>query len=249
MEQRNSLLDEMLDSGPSPGSLILILSRMKEQGRTNDVIRACVRFLPLYPDDVRLRILLGESYAEKGFLGLAQAEFEKAVLMIDGLAPVYRSLAELYKKAGRYAEATEMLRRYAAHCPEGTGALQSLAQTEAAMAFREMRREPLLDVSVEGTAVEEEEPLEELVDFATPTIAELYYSQGRIEAAVQTYERVLQAHPEDREASLRLTELKKMLEPSGARGPMAATSPPPVEERMIAILERWLPRIRELRYA
>jgi len=247
MTGNNDFFDELLSRGPSAGSLFLILSRMKAEGRSGEVVRACFRFLDLYPDDIRLRTLLAESYAEMGFLTLAGTEFEKVVSMIDTLAPAYRSLAGLYEKQDRYSEATDMLRRYLAHYPDHPEATASLKRMEAALLPEETFSE--IEAPEEDLAPAEDDFEDALVDFASPTIAELYYSQGRIDAAIHTYEKVLSSNPTDRESLRRLKELKGMLSESGGfeeKPPAAARSQ---EDRLITILERWLPRIREIRYA
>ncbi|MCF8146506.1 MAG: tetratricopeptide repeat protein [Deltaproteobacteria bacterium] len=247
MAESNDFLDEFLSRGPSAGSLFLILSRMKAEGRSGEVVRTCIRFLSQYPDDIRLRTLLAESYAEMGFITLAGSEFEKVVSMIDTLAPVYRSLAGIYEKQQRYSEATDMLRRYLAHYPDHPEAMASLKRMEAALLPEEAVFEiedPEEDFATAGDDYEDA-----LVDFASPTIAELYYSQGRIDAAIHTYEKVLSSNPTDRESLRRLNELKGMLSESEGfeeKRPSAARSQ---EDRLITILERWLPRIREIRYA
>jgi len=245
--EKNSLLDEILVQGPSAGSVALVLSKMKEDGRMGDVIRACAHFLSLYPDDVRLRTLLAESYEAMGFMGLAESEFVKAGRMIDERVSVYRSLAAIYEKQGRHAEAADMLRRYVAHYPEEPEALMSLNRLESKIAST--KAVGASEAPAEDLVWDTEDEPEELVDFATPTIAELYFTQGRIDAAIQTYENVVARHPEDMESLTRLNALKEMLNPPAE--PEAAPAPASrvKEERLIRILEGWLPKIRELRYA
>jgi len=219
---------------------------MKEEGHIREVIQVCIRFLSLYPDDVRLRRLLAESYAAVGFIGMAEAEFMKTGRMIDELVSVYRSLARIYETQGRHEEAAAALRRYVAHYPEQPEALESLGRLERALDESKALAET--QVPVEDITWETESAEEELVDFATPTIAELYYAQGRTDAAIQTYESILKNHPEDGASLLRLKELRDMLNPP-AKGDDTRPSPGrSKEERMIAILERWLSSIRELRY-
>lgn len=72
MEKSNDLLGEILNYGPSQGTFFLVLKKMKEEGRSSKVIRECQKALSLYPDDLRLRTLLAESYLDLGFIGLAE---------------------------------------------------------------------------------------------------------------------------------------------------------------------------------
>jgi tetratricopeptide (TPR) repeat protein len=247
MPEQDELLENMLRHGPSAGSVVLILKKMKGEGRCHEVVQECIRFLGLYPDDVRLRTLLAESYADMGFITLAGTEFEKVAAMIDDMAPAYRSLAEIYAIQQRQAEAADMLRRYLAHYPGQVDALKLLRQMETAPDTEAAL--PDLKVPAEDLLIAEEEPEDALVDFASPTIAELYYSQGRIDAAIHTYEKVLINNPADGESIRRLDQLKGMVteSPDIEEKPSAAVRSS--KKRMMTILERWLPRIRGIRYA
>ena len=85
-----------------------------------------------------------------------------------------------------------------------------------------------------------------LVDFATPTIAELYFSQGQPDAALATYEKVLEEHPDDIASFERLSQLKTEQEARLSR--VTAESANALEEKMLTILEKWLPMMGEIRY-
>lgn len=246
MTENDEFLEEILNRGPSSGSLFLILTRMKDEGRLNKVVQACLRFLTLYPDDVRLRTLLAESYAEMGFITLAGTELEKVAAMIDDMASAYRLLADIYARQQRHSEAADMLRRYLAHYPGQIEALELLRRMETVL----LPEEALFEIEgpAEDLAPSEDESEDALVDFASPTIAELYYSQGRIDAAIHTYEKVLSNNPADNESLRRLKELKEMTAESPDAEEKGANAGRGQKERMITILERWLPKIREIRY-
>jgi len=245
MAERNGFFEEILSQGPSAGSVFVVLGRMKKEGRLKDVIQNCIRFLALYPDDIRLRTLLAESYAEAGFIGLAQAEFERVAGMIDGLVPAYRFLGEIYAKQQRIEEATDMLRRYLAHYPDQADVIGLLEKLESTRSLKEGALE--MERPAEDGVPLTDESADELVDFATPTIAELYYSQGRLDAAIHTYEKVVNSSPDDRASRVRLHELKGMV---GATTPVApdrkASTPRARKEQLLLTLERWLPKIREI---
>jgi len=248
MAERNAFFEEILSHGPSAGSVVVVLGRMKKEGRLKEVIQTCIRFLQLYPDDIRLRILLAESYAEAGFINLAQTEFEKVAAMIDQLVPAYRFLGELYAKQQRIEEATDMLRRYLAHFPGQADVIELLEKLESTRSSREGALE--MERPAEDGVPSTDESADALADFATPTIAELYYSQGRLDAAIHTYEKVLNSSPDDHASRVRLDELKGMM---GVATPVAADraaqSPRARKERLVLTLERWLPKIREIGHA
>jgi tetratricopeptide (TPR) repeat protein len=246
MTVTDDLLEQILGRGPSAGYIVATFERMKEEGRLNEVVRQCIRFLDLYPDDVRLRTLLARSYAEMGFVALAESELRKTTTMIDDLAAAYRLMAEIYERQQRYDDAADALRRYLAHYPKDSWALERLAGMRADRVPDEPVDEGTLAGDLGGS---EDVSADELVDFATPTIAELYYSQGRIDAAVRMYEKLLTDSPGDEELMERLDQLREMVHESQAVVEQAGSAALRKEERMMTILERWLPRIRGLKHA
>jgi tetratricopeptide (TPR) repeat protein len=167
--------------------------------------------------------------------------------MIENLIPAYKSLAEIYAKQQRLTEAADTLKLYLAHCPGEPEALKLLDKIRPAPVSGEapLKAEELLDDVVPGL----DEPRDALVDFATPTIAELYYAQGKLSAAISTYEKVISSNPDDSESLKRLIELKGMApEEPGPEGKekddLHART-----EKLIAILEEWLPKIKEIQHA
>ena len=80
---------QILSHGPSQGTLLLVLKKIKEEERPNEVIKECLNALSAYPDDVRLRTLLAESYLEAGFIGQAETELDRVTSDIDGLSSAY----------------------------------------------------------------------------------------------------------------------------------------------------------------
>ena len=65
-EEQDVFFDRLLSHGPSQGTLFLAFSQMKKEGRFSDAIKNCLQAVTTYPDDIRLRTLLAESYLEGG---------------------------------------------------------------------------------------------------------------------------------------------------------------------------------------
>lgn len=242
MAETDNVLDEILNHGPSADSISIVLTRMKKEGRLSEVVQECIKFLRVYPDDIRLRIILAESCLGIGFIGLAGAELEKVRSMIENLIPAYKLLAEIYAKQRRFTEAADTLKLYLAHCPGEPEALKLLGEVEPADEAQLEVGGPTDDAVV---AVDEKDAVS---DLATPTIAELYYTQGRLSAAITIYEKVLNDKPDDIESLKRLTELRGLAaEEPNAEGKekddLRART-----ETMITILERWLPKIKEMQH-
>ena len=246
MEKTDDILDEILNHGPSADSIFTILTRMKKEGRLKKVVQKCIKFLRVYPDDIRLRIILAESYLEIGFIGLAGVELEKAGSMIKDLAPAYKLLAEIYAKQQRLTEAADKLNLYLTHCPGDPEALKFLEELRPVPVSGNETSKP--EEILDDVVPEVNEPTD-LVDFATPTIAELYYTQGKLSAAISTYEKIINSNPDDSESLKRLTELKdEVSEEPGLEG-KGKDDLHVRTEKLITVLEEWLPRIKEIKYA
>jgi tetratricopeptide (TPR) repeat protein len=241
MEDNTVLYDEILKHGPSQTTLHIILARIKDEGRVNEVIRWCMTFLRVFPKDINLRMLLGECYLETGSVGQAETEFLKVSSMMNDLLPVYARLAGIYAKQKRFTEAGGEAEIFLTHYPDDPEMNEILQMVEEAGG------------AVGGTdpkwPVLPDDEEESLVNFATPTIAELYFSQGQLNAAIETYEKVIEEHPDDSDSAERLAQLKVELAsdlpvPTKASHNGVDTQ----EEKLLTILEKWLPRVGEIKY-
>ena len=90
---------------------------------------------------------------------------------------------------------------------------------------------------------------DDLVDFATPTIAELYYSQGKLNAAISTYENVININPDDSKSLKRLIELKEVASEEPGREGKEKDALHVRTEKLIGVLEGWLHKIKKIQYA
>ena len=236
MTDNTVLYAELLRNGPSQSTLHVILNRIKDEGRTNEAIKWCMVFLRVYPKDVFLKTLLAECYFQMGSMGQAEAEFVEVSSMMNDLLSVHGRLAEIYEKQRRFSEAAGQAEMFLAHHPENSEMRELLKRVEAAVGG-DQEWPSLPDDDTESP-----------VPFATPTIAELYFSQGQLDAAVKTYERVVEAHPHDRVSAERLLELKDRLKggPDGEEKEFHRVSAP--EEKLLVVLEKWLPKVGEIKY-
>ena len=258
----DDLVDHILKKGPSQGTLLLVLTQLKKDGLINKAIQECIRALDIYPDDIRLRRLLAEAYFEAGLMGQAEAELGRLTSELKDLSSVYKLQARILARQKRPVEAEVALRTYLAANQDDQEALDLLDSiatrigvekgVEAGALSHEVEADPAMaqawELPEEGQIEEEEEtpfPEEEedaIVDLASPTIAELYFSQGQVLEAISTYEKILLKDPEDKFALSRLAELNEFVDKA---------STPSQEDisrqntlKTIAILEDWLVRIR-----
>jgi tetratricopeptide (TPR) repeat protein len=324
MEKSNDLLGKILNYGPSQGTFFLILKKMKEEGRSSEIIQECQKALSLYPDDLRLRTLLAESYLDLGFIGLAETELTKVTSGLGDLVSAYKLQAEIYSKQQRTEEAACALNQYLAHRPDDPNALdllnkikseveeekpketqaaEDVASTEEEKREEELAAEPsetiedvveTSEVGVENEPmletselsedpapsqgedildsivipeditraleedIEEEvvaelheesvepEEKDEFAELATTELAEIYYNQGLINEAINTYELALLNNPDDKTSMERLAELKALNtdEPEQQTGADDILRERKI--RMITVLEKWKERMQEL---
>jgi predicted Zn-dependent protease len=332
MEKPNDLLGEILKHGPSQGTFFLVLKKMKEEGRSSEVIQECQKALSIYPDDLRLRTLLAESYLDLGFIGLAETELATVTSRLGDLVSAYKLQAEIYTTQQRTEEAVWALNQYLVHRPDdhnardlldkikstvegekpkATQAVEDFAHTEEERIEEqaiigtpeiiedvlqapeeESEREHVLEIpelfedvaysqeedilesvvipeditraleeDIEEEEEEEEEVAElheawvdqeekdEFAELATTELAEIYYNQGLINEAINTYELALLSNPDDKTSMERLAELKALNGDKPIQQSAADNILRERKKRMITVLEEWMDRIQELSHA
>jgi len=254
MGKASDLLDRILTHGPSQNTIFLVLTEMTKEGRFSEVIQECLKALSVYPDDIRLRNLLAESYLEAGFISLAEAELSRVTSELETLASAYKLQSRIYKQQEKVEEASVSLKRYLALNPDDEEAIDLFVKILSAEAVAEPEVTPF-DGKAKETPVEEEfvedetkaaadEEEEKIVDLATPTLAELYFSQGQIQEAIETYEKVLLNNPDDKSADQRLNELRASHDKETEPQPSDEDAARAKTEKSIEILEGWLSRIQ-----
>lgn len=211
------------------------LGRMlARQNRADEAIEILKRYLTLNPGDAEAMELLDSVISVQGeaapvtdkFVAGAEAPYSPDGTAAGGAEPLQEALPEMPvihepgmgEKAGGPDPETGSLPEYA-----GSGAGTGLAPET------------------------EKEQLETAVDLATPTLAELYYSQGRIREAIEIYEKILLNQPGDETSRKRLAELTALDDHD--EKPLSLPQDPfetEARKTIIGVLENWLTRIREI---
>jgi tetratricopeptide (TPR) repeat protein len=232
-----------LSHGPEKYTLILSLKKMKEKGQFTEVIQDCLKALSIYPGDVSIRYILAESYFEMGFLAQAEEELNKIASDMDKLVLIYRLQAEIYLRQERIEEAIGALRLYLSHNPNDRAALDLFAKIKPG-------EEKLMEENIKSTDISQinERQGNLFADFATPTLAEIYYEQGQIHEAINTYEKILLENPDDKVFLKRLEELKALIPEETVTSGVGGETERGRKEKMISILEKWLQKIKETQY-
>jgi tetratricopeptide (TPR) repeat protein len=161
VKKTNDLFQEILRRGPSPSTLFLLLSKMRDEGRFNAVVQECQKALSIYPDDLRLRTLLAESYLELGFIGLAEAELTAVTQSLGDVITAYKLQADLFSQQRRTDEAFEALNQYLAHRPDDQSALDMLEKLSP-LAEEGLTEEPQADQALRPweSGLDEEQALQ-----------------------------------------------------------------------------------------
>ncbi len=241
MGNSHDFYDQILNSAPSQKTLLLILTKLKEEGDVDRVIRECLKALAVYPNDVYIRRLLAESYLETSQVSSAETELKKAIELISDLADVYKLQAEICGKQGRNKEAIEALKIYLAYYSQDEDALRLYDElsTKEEPSASELQSSPEETTATFGEGMEEESP-----EIVTATLAELYFNQGKIQEAIDTYRTLVELNPEDTHLKERREALEaiqeKALEDQKTQDAHVAGV-----QRAIAILESWRANIRE----
>lgn len=248
MDTPDDLYNQILTSGPSPGTLFHVLSELKAAGQQKRVIQEALKALEVYPKDIQIRKLLAETYFEAGLIIQAEAELEKVTVHIGDLISAYKLKAEIYCKQGRQELAVESLKLYLAHKPDDQEAINFLGTLQPGEktppAAEEVAAPDEEIVGVEPDTPEGVEP----TAIATPTLAEIYFNQGQIQEAINTYEKIVTRNPDDEHSRDRYEALKKLaleekvVEDKEAIGVDKLKQK---KEKMISILDSWLITIRE----
>ena len=232
MDGSKDILEKILQNEPSRETLFIVLEKLKKEGRWNEMIRTCSRFSEMCPDDIRMKMALAEAYGKVGFLGLAEQELAGAAEIVGNLVPVHKKLAAIYETQHRYEEAISNIRRYLVYFPDDPEALALLEKSLSSIHMAPVG----------------ESAGDFFDDLATSTIAEIYFDQGQLDAAVSVYEKLVVKNPHDEKSLVRLQELKALAQSEGdhAHREMETVRN---KEKLIEVMERWLPRIKEIAYA
>ena len=244
MVKQNDLFDRILNTGPSQETLFLLLSKMKDEGRVSEVIREGIKALNVHPNDIHIRSLLAESYLEAGFIGPAEAELGKIAFEIDSLSSIFKIQGKIFIRQKRTSEAVEAIRRFLAHNPDDQEALDLMDKIMPS----EIKQRAEIPETLEKADLAKDDQEEVIPDLSTPTLAEIYFKQGLVSEAIDTYERIISEHPDDNASIKRLAELKTLNIAQSETKPEEKDGGKETKKKMIAILEGWLLRIQELKH-
>jgi tetratricopeptide (TPR) repeat protein len=238
-------LEAVATAVPGHAEAQRLLARLyKESGNDQAALQALQTLLDFNPDDMSARIEL-EALQQRIL----------AVSDDDDLELIELTEADIYEEPESEQQLVERIKPPVPTVEDpwagiDTGASEVVSASPALEAVWSVP-EQQLSAAVESGG--EHDPL------TTPTLAELYVTQGFPEKAIEIYSRIVSADPQNLEAVNRLAELQQS-KPAGDAAQAAVVAADlssaavhlPVEgtadqQAAVAVLEGWLENIRRLR--
>ena len=214
MSVSEGIYTEIIDKIETPSASVLLVKLLLKEGKTEIAIKACLKALEVFPDDMNIRRLLAETYFHQGRMELAEEELQKLADQIGEFTSVFKLQANLFKQKERLKEAVRALKVYLVHHRDDKEATRLLSELTS--------------------SGREEQPV-----LPTPTLAEIFFNQGALEEAIKVYQQVVEAAPDDEKSKMRLNELKQM-KVNGDQQTAGETVSKDRTLKLIGILENWL---------
>ncbi|MBT3821102.1 MAG: hypothetical protein HOG04_06865, partial [Nitrospinaceae bacterium] len=213
-EVRIQALEALLVDDPTSPAFFPLAGLIWEKGEADKAVDMLSSGLQHHPVYSAPRVLLGEIYLAKEQVTEAIDELEKAVARTPWNLAAQRLLLNCFQKSGDDAGARKARVAIGMFDPADEEAFASL---DVALA------PPEASSPGAGSPVQDEAPLEESPDAVpTPSLAELYISQGHIDKALEVYTSLAGEEPENIEYMEKITELQAQLAEEGDDGSAAA---------------------------
>ncbi len=261
----------------------------RKAGMLDEAIATSKDGLQLHPNYLSGLVALGRAYYDKGMLREAKEELEQVVNIAPDNIIATNILAQIRQTSGEGKQEPDLIQKPAVlQAPviaqqvggddegleeiepleleefiedqEHSGALyaSNVFQSEAIPPESET---PVLEIPIadEESEIIQEEEVAPKKEITTETIAELYIKQGYIDRAIDIYQTLHDAQPENEEIKKKLSDLKKQVEvkvveqkPVEAYGNMpsqdAVADTDVGEDGNIKRLESWLKTIQSERH-
>jgi len=203
----------------------------QRQEKIEEAIIICQQGLNLRPDNLRLRLILGKCYLEKGFLQEAQEQLERVKEGIEECFSVYKLLSQVYLQEKDVEGAMATLKKALSLPLEEDKPKKKLTPLEVDIWQKKIA--PLISATKREDRASPTLPLAQET-FQTETMAQIYWKQGRKEKALEIYRELMVRDPENKDLRERFTALAKTLEEEKKLAQ---------KQKVIEQLEKWLAAI------
>ncbi len=232
---KDNLCDKKNEDSGKPEEMIAsdlfpeFAEALQKQGRIEEAIIICRHGLNLRPDNLRLRLMLGKCYLEKGLLAEAKEQLERVKEGIEECFSVYKVLSQVYLQEKDVERAMTTLKKALTLPAEEEKPKEKLTPLEIDIWLKKIA--PL--ISATKAEEQKESPMLPLAQetFQTETMAQIYWKQGRKEKALEIYRELLARDPENKDLQERLASLSKTLEEEKKLAQ---------KQKIISQLEKWL---------
>ena len=202
-ESRIQVLEAVLEDDPVSPAFFPLASLIWEKGEADKAIGLLTGGLQHHSAYAAPRVLLGEIYLAKEQVSDAAGELEKAIARVPWNLAAQRLLLDCCRKLGDEAGARR------AQVAIGMFDIQDEA---AAAALEGPFGAPGAASAASGAALADEAPLEETGDAVpTPSLAELYISQGHPDKALEVYQSLAEEDPANMDYLEKITDLREQI--------------------------------------
>ena len=209
----NSEIDTLLIKWDAhPGSLIFarVASAYLRSDNTNQAIQVCEQGLSQHSDYANGHMVMAMCYFKVGLLEQAIRECER-VLELDREHPsAFFYLGEIYAEQKQFDQALHAYQKVLQHDPYNESAQERLAQLQTRTAESGSRLNP------EGAEDDRQAPMDDSI--ITPTLADIYASQGLTERAIHVLRCFLGRASNQEDVLRRIRELEEELRITQAGG-------------------------------
>lgn len=195
------MLQERYDRAPESRIFAPLADAYRKNGDVDRAIELCEKGLETYPDYASAHVILGKCFYDKGATERSRSEFERVIEIDPENMVALKFMGDILMSEGGRDEAISCYRRILAIDPtneEVSGKLKGLENE-----FRERE----IDLDDADTLKKAGHPAE----LATLTLAGIYAAQGYYNKALKIYREILDAEPDNREASEMVGKIEDMI--------------------------------------
>lgn len=197
-------LQERYDRAPESRIFAPLADACRKNGDVEKAIELCEKGLEGYPEYASAHVILGKCFYDKGATERSRAEFERVVEIDPENMVALKFMGDILMSEGDRDGSISYYRRILAIDPtneEVSGKLKGLENE-----FREKE----IDLGDHGNIRKAGQQGE----LATMTLAGIYTAQGYYNKALKIYNEILEAEPDNTEASGMVEKIKNMIESS-----------------------------------
>jgi tetratricopeptide (TPR) repeat protein len=202
----------------NPDSLVFapLADAYRRMGKLDEAIEICRKGLEHNPTYTTARTILGRVYFEKEMLDEAISEFRKIEAADSNNTMAHSMLGQIFMRKGMYSEAIGEHQKVLALNPDDSVAQslleEALEKAKQIPGTQKGNSDEVSSGKAEEKAAAELKVAPSKEQLATITVAEIYLKKGAYDEAIEVFEEILQADPENPIAKQKLKEIVALKE-------------------------------------